>query len=163
MPSLRPLPPWIRRGLEAGVVAGIVAVAALVGAGYGPGAAGTVLPGAAAGILVLAPVVLALGVVTIAYPVAFAATRSDALLGAVTAFLIGADIAIVLASGRVVLADREVSAGLLAAGLALGPAVVGLGASQLVGFGFGRRPGGWAAITSLALALVVLAIVGGLR
>ncbi len=119
------------------------------------------LPTGIGGALQLAPAVLALGVVTTAYPVAMAATRSDALLGAIAALLLAADATLILAAGRIVLPNQgvEVGAGLLAAALALVPAVLGLAAGQLATpLGFGRRAGGLTALVAAVAGLVALGI-----
>jgi hypothetical protein len=153
------LPPWIRRAVEGAIVAAVVAVAPLLGdllAGPDPHPLATGIGGA----LQLAPAVLALGVIATAYPVAMAATRADALLGAIAALLVAADVTLLLAGGRVLLPTRgiEIGGGLLAAGLALGPALLGLVAGQLATpLGFGRRAGGITAVVAAAVAVVVLA------
>jgi hypothetical protein len=111
---------------------------------------------------VLAPAVLALGVLTCAYPIAMAATRVDAVLGSIAAYLIAADLTIVLAGDRIILgaAEEQLAGGLLIALLALGPAVMGLlGGQLLTPLGFGRRAGAIAAILSAGVAVGVLGIV----
>ena len=98
-------PPWFRRSLEAGLAAGAIAVIALVGGRLSAQEA-VLLPAGVPGALLLAPSVLALGVISAAYPVALAPTRSDALFGSVAAFLIAADAAVLLAGGRRAVRDR---------------------------------------------------------
>lgn len=154
------VPPWLRRSLEAAAVGGIVAIASLVGTGLSAGGGVYALPSGPAGALLLAPSVLALSVVTTAYPLAMAATREDALLGAVAAFLVAADLTVILAGGRLFLEQSEttISGGLLVAALAAGPAIVGLVASQFgATFGFGRRAGAVCAAAAAIAAAVVLA------
>ncbi len=158
MRSLGPLPSWLRRGLEAGVLAAIVSIVSLVGSiGTELGPVG--LPRGLFATLILAPPVLAIGVFAVSYPVAYAATRTDAILGAVTAFLIAAD-AVVLAIGTEVslgAIDRQIRAGLFVAALAALPAMVGLIAPQvLTPLGFGRRAGAISAIAAGLTATVVL-------
>jgi hypothetical protein len=154
------VPSWLRRGLEAALVAAIVAIAPLVGsllAGPPPHP----LPGGLGGAVMLGPSVLALAVVTSAYPVTMAATRSDALLGALAALLLAVDATLVVAADRIVLPDQgvEIGAGLLVAALALVPAVAGLLAGQAATpFGFGRRAGGITAGVAAAAGVVVLAV-----
>jgi hypothetical protein len=155
------LTPWLRRGLEAAVVAGLVAIASLNGVRLSAGGA-YALPDGLVGGLLLAPAVLALGVLTCAYPIAMAATRADAVLGAAAAFLIAADLTIVFASDRIILGSTEeqLAGGLLVALLALGPAAMGLlGGQLLTPLGFGRRAGAVAAILSAIVAVGVLGIV----
>jgi len=74
------MPPWLRRGLEAALVAAVVAIASLWGDRLSAGAPYP-FPGGPAGALQVAPAVLAIGVLTTAYPVAMAATRGDAVMG----------------------------------------------------------------------------------
>ena len=160
------LTPWLRRGLEAAVVAGLVAIATLTGNRLSAGAGPYELPNGLMGGLVLGPAVLALGVLTCAYPIAMAATRADAILGSIAAFLIAADLTIVFAGDRVILgtAEEQLAGGLLVALLALGPAVMGLlGGQLLTPLGFGRRAGAVAAILSAGVAVGVLGIVAVAR
>jgi hypothetical protein len=156
------LTPWLRRGLEAAIVAALVAIATLTGDRLSAGASPFALPNGPVGGLVLAPAVLALGVLTCAYPLAMAATRADAVLGAAAAFLIASDLTIVFAGDRILLgkADEQLAGGLLVALLALGPAAMGLlGGQILTPLGFGRRAGAVAAILAAIVAIGVLAIV----
>lgn len=160
------LAPWLRRGLEAAVVAAIVAVASLAGNRLAAGAGPYPLPAGPAGGLVLAPEVLALGVLTCAYPLAMAATRSDAVFGAAVAFLVAADLTIVFGAGPLLLPDGEsqVSGGAFVALLGAGPALVGLVAGQvLTPLGFGRRAGAVAAILAAVAATGILVVLGMAR
>jgi hypothetical protein len=151
--------PWIRRAVEAAVAAGLVAIGTLAGVQMSAGGSVYPVPSGMAGALVLGPPVLALGVITIAYPVAMAATRSDALMGAVAAFLVAADVTTIAAASPFSLerAGKELGGGLLVALLALAPAVVGLVAGQLsTPLGFGRRAGAVGAIAAAIASVVVL-------
>src|SRR5512132_423795 len=134
MRSMAPsrVPAWLRRSFEAGLAAGAVAVVSLVG-GKLSGTEVVVLPHGVPGALLLAPSVLALGVIPAAYPIALAATRSDAVLGAVAACLIAADAAALLAAGRLQVEGTglELPAGFLAVLLAAAPAAAGITAGQL--------------------------------
>lgn len=152
------VPPWLRRALEAAAVSGVVAIGALAGAGLASGGPYAMPPGVA-GALLLAPAVFALAVLPVAYPVAMAATRGDAMLGALAALLIASDVTIVFAGGRVVLTpgSPELASGLLVATLAAGPAIVGLLSGQLLApFGFGRRAGAIAAGVAALGAVAIL-------
>jgi hypothetical protein len=146
----------------AAAVSAVVAIGALAGAGLaggGPYALPPGLPGA----FLLAPAIFALAVLPVAYPVAMAPTRSDAILGAVAAFLIASDLTIVFAGGRVVLAPGgvELASGLLVGMLAVGPALIGLLCGELLTpFGFGRRAGAIAAFTGALGAGAVIAAIG---
>jgi hypothetical protein len=161
MRALRLLPPWLRRGLEAGVIAALVAIVTLFGATASSAAGRLTLPAGPAGSLLLAPAVLAIGVITVGYPVAYAATRPDAILGSLVAFLLAANAAALLVQTEVDMAtiDRSMALGVLVGVLALGPAIVGLGAGQvLTRLGFGRRAGAFATVGSGAFALIVLVL-----
>jgi hypothetical protein len=152
-------PGWLRRALEAALVAGLVAVVSLVG-GRLSASDVVVLPSGLAGALLLAPSVLALGVIPASWPMAMAATRSDALFGATAAFLIAADAAVLLAGGRLQVEGTalELPAGFLAVILAAAPAAAGITAGQLVNpLGFGRHAGAVGAVVSALAALIALA------
>jgi len=158
MRPLGPLPPWLRRGLEAGILAALVAVVSLLGSiGTELGPVG--LPPGLMASLILAPAVLAIGVFAVGYPIAYAATRSDAILGAITAFIVAAD-AVAIAVGTALglgAIDREVPAGLFVAMLAGLPALVGLVAPQVTTpLGFGRRAGAVSVAASVLTATGVL-------
>src|SRR2546423_121748 len=58
MRALGVLPPWLRRGLEAGVIAALVGIVTLIGSTGGGAAGRVVLPQGLAGSLLLAPAVL---------------------------------------------------------------------------------------------------------
>jgi len=157
----RLIPSWLRRGLEAGFVAALVAIVTLLGSTIGRTAGLPALPAGPAGALLLAPAVLAIGVVTVAYPVAYAATRADAIFGTLTAFLIAADAVAVIVTTPLEMAGigRSMALGVLAGVLGLGPLVVGLGAGQvLTRLGFGRRAGAVSAAAAGAFGIVVLAL-----
>ena len=161
MPTARLLPPWLRRGLEAGVIAALVAIVTLLG-GARTGAAGRiVLPEGLAGSLLLAPAVLAIGVITVGYPVAYAATRWDALLGSIAAFLVSANAVALVVTTNVDMAgiERSMGLGVLVGVLALGPALVGLAAGQVMTrLGFGRRAGAFSTVASGVFALLMLVL-----
>ena len=161
MRALRLLPPWLRRGLEAGIIAALVAIVTLWGATASSAAGRMLLPQGPAGSLLLAPSVLAIGVITVGYPIAYAATRSDAILGSLVAFLIAANAAAFLVTTQVDMETlgRSMALGVLVGVLALGPALLGLGASQvLTRLGFGRRAGAFATVSSGVFAVVVLVL-----
>jgi len=86
------------------------------------------LPAGPAGALLLAPAVLAMGVITVGYPVAYSATRTDAIFGTVAAFLVAANAAALLVTTQVDMGgiQRSMALGVLAGVLALGPVLVGL-------------------------------------
>ena len=130
MPAIR-LPAWLRRGLEAGLFAGLLSLLTVIAYRWDRGAAVGVatLPVGLTGSIVLALPVLAVGVFAVVYPVGLAATRLDAILGAVTGAIVAADLLalITVAAGErvAILGGASVlPVGFLAAILAT-PAAVG--------------------------------------
>lgn len=158
------LPRSLRRGLESGIFSGLVATTVLLGHQLRAEGAPIVPSGLGASFLFALPVI-SIGVIAVAYPVALAATRSEAILGALVGFLVAADIAALIADGPVAVGplDGEVRLGLLAALLAIPPAgagiFTGLFASPL---GFGPRAGAAAAVGGAIAATVVLVMVPAL-
>jgi hypothetical protein len=161
MQAVRDLPPWLRRGLEAGIIAALVGIVTLLGAANSGAAGRIVLPAGPAGSLLLAPAVLSLGVITVGYPVAYAATRADAILGTITAFLIAALALALVVTTQVDMANygRPMALGVLAGVLAVGPMLLGFAAGQvLTPLGFGRRAGAVSTATAGVLSFVVLVL-----
>ena len=159
MRRLPTLPPWLRRGLEGALLGGLLAVATLTGTRLSTGGDTVVLPAGLLGSVMLAPAVLGLAVIAGAYPVALAATRTDAVLGAVAAVLLSVDATVVLTTGHVMLpsAGSRIGLGALAGLLAAGPALAGLVAGQVATpLGFGRRAGAWSAIVAAVAGVAVL-------
>jgi hypothetical protein len=155
------LPRWLQRALEAAVVAGVLGVVSLVASLPQLAAAGETPRLGTLGILLLAPPVLGVAVIGSAYPVALAATRSEALLGAIGALLLAADAVALLVRSPVLVEtlERRVPVGVLAAGLALLAGGAGLGVGQVASrLGFGRRAG---AITSVAAAIAGVVVLIG--
>ena len=157
------LPVWLRRGLEAGLFAALLSlltVLALTWEHQGPGP--VILPTGIGAGLVLALPVLSIGVLTVAYAVALAATKGDAILGALAAWIVAADLLAIttvamgqelLLVGQGVTVPLGVVASVFAAPVALG----GLLAAELfTPFGFGRRAGRLAAIAGTAVATPIL-------
>jgi hypothetical protein len=168
MRRLRP-PSWLRRAIEGALVGGGVAVVSLLGTGLGAGGTGAppvALPSGPALPVLLAPAVLGIGVVAPTYPIALAATRGDAVLGAIAGFLLAADACLILTAGPVSLerAGVVLAAGALVSLLALPAALVGAVVGQAVApLGFGRRAGAFTAagaVISGAVVLCLLALVG---
>jgi hypothetical protein len=158
------LPAWLRRGLEAGVFAGLLSlVTVLTLAWETPATRPVILPsGIWAGLTMALPVV-SVGVLAVAYPVAMAATRGDAVFGAVAGWILAACLltfVTVVVDQRVLLAAGvTVPLGVIAVLLATPAAVAGLLAAQLfTPFGFGRRAGRLAVIVAGAAATVVLVV-----
>ncbi|MDA8236473.1 MAG: hypothetical protein M0T75_01095 [Chloroflexi bacterium] len=157
---------WLRRGVEAGVFAALLAlvtVLSLAWEGHGPGPLR--LPDGLGAGLVLALPVLSLGVLAIAYPIALAATRGDAILGAITGWVVAANVLVVVTAvmgQRILLLSAGVAiplgvvAGLFAAPVALAGL---LAAALLTPLGFGRRAGRVAAVAATLVATPILLLV----
>ena len=165
MSGLR-IPAWLRRGLEAGIFAallGMITVVVLTWEERVPGP--IILPGGLGAAMTLALPVLSIGVLAVAYPVVFAATRGDAILGAITGWIVGADllaIVTVLVDQRILLLGPGVAVplGIVAGLLAAPAALAGLLAAQLfTPLGFGRRAGRVSAAVAAVVALPVLVLI----
>jgi hypothetical protein len=157
---------WLRRGLEAGIFAALlslVTVLTLAWDDQGPGP--VILPRGLGAGLVLALPVLSIGVFAVAYPVAMAATKGDAILGALAAWIVGADLLVIATAvmGQQLLllgVGVAVPLGVVACVFAAPAALGGLLAAELfTPFGFGRRAGRIAAIAAAAIATPILLIV----
>lgn len=165
MRALRP-PRWLRRGLEAGLFAGLLSLLTVIAYRWDRGAAVGVatLPVGLTGSIVFALPVLAVGVFAVVYPVGLAATRLDAILGAVTGAIVAADLLalITVAAGErvAILGGANVlPVGFLAAILATPAAVGGIAASQLFSpHGFGRRAGRIGAVAAVIVATPILLV-----
>lgn len=165
MRALRP-PAWLRRGLEAGLFAGLLSLLTVIAYRWDRGAAVGVatLPVGLTGSIVFALPVLAVGVFAVVYPVGLAATRLDAILGAVTGAIVAADLLalITIAAGErvTILGGANVlPVGFLAAILATPAAVGGIAASQLFSpHGFGRRAGRIGAVAAVIVATPILLV-----
>lgn len=165
MRALRP-PRWLRRGLEAGLFAGLLSLLTVIAYRWDRGAAVGVatLPVGLTGSIVFALPVLAVGVFAVVYPVGLAATRLDAILGAVTGAIVAADLLalITVAAGErvTILGGANVlPVGFLAAILATPAAVGGIAASQLFSpHGFGRRAGRIGAVAAVIVATPILLV-----
>ncbi|MCU0484350.1 MAG: hypothetical protein MUC54_08820 [Chloroflexi bacterium] len=160
------LPAWFRRGLEAGVFGALLGTVTVVVLGWETRIAGPlILPGGLGAGMTLALPVLSIGVLAVAYPVALAATRGDAILGAITGWLVGADLLVivtVLVDQRILLlgAGIVVPLGIVAGILAAPAALAGLLAAQLfTPLGFGRRAGRVAAVVAAVTATPILVVI----
>jgi hypothetical protein len=157
------LPAWLRRGLEAGIFATLLSLVTVVTLGWErTGLGPEVLPAGLGAGLVLALPVLSLGVLAVAYPVALAATRGDAILGAIAAWIVGINLLAVitaLVGERILLVGAGVTVSLgVVAGLIAAPAALSglLAAELLTPLGFGRRAGRYAAIAATVVGVPIL-------
>jgi len=157
------LPAWLQRGLEAGVFATLLSLVTVVTLswehqGRGP----VILPSGLGAGLVLALPVLSLGVLAVAYPVAMAATKGDAILGAIAAWIVGANllaIITVLMGQRLLLVGAGITVPFgIVVGLIAAPAALGglLAAELFTPLGFGRRAGRFAAIAATVVGVPIL-------
>jgi hypothetical protein len=159
------LPAWLRRGLEAGIFAALLSLVTVVVLEWERPAVGPIiLPGGIGAGLTLALPVLSIGVLAVAYPVALAATRGDAILGAIAGWLVAADLVAlvtVLIDQRVLLLGSGATVPLgIVAGLFAAPAALGglLAAQLLTPLGFGRRAGRVGAVAATAIAVPILVV-----
>ena len=159
------LAPWLRRGLEAGLFSAVLALATVLAWRWDTVGEGLrALPTGLQGTFLMALPVLSIGVFAVSYPIGLVATRQDAILGGIAGFLVAADVValVTVASGlRVAILDETIlPVGVVAAILALPPAIAGLLASQVLSpVGFGRRASGWGAIAAAAVATPILVLV----
>jgi hypothetical protein len=156
------IPPWLRRGVEAGVVAGLLAVSTLVAFQLSRPAPRLTLPNGVDTSMILTPAMVALSILAVSYPTFLAATRREAVLGVVAALFIAAD-AVLLVS--LVVRDavlvhplgRSLPLGLVAIALAVPVAIVALLIGQLTSpLGFGRSTGLRSALGGAALGLIAV-------
>lgn len=114
---------------------------------------------------ILAPAVVALGILVVAYPTFMAATREDAILGGVAAFLVAADAFMLIsfaARDEVLIHPlvRSLPLGVLASAAAVPVALVGLFFGPIAApLGFGRSAGIRSAVAGAVAGLIaVLAV-----
>jgi hypothetical protein len=154
----------MRRGFEAGVIGAMLAAGTLVAFQLSRPAPRLQLPNGLDSSLILTPAVVALGIFVVSYPTFLAATREDAVLGVVAAFLIAADafMLISLVARDEVLVHplgRSLPLGVVAAAVSVPVALGGLLIGQLTApFGFGRSTGLRSALGGAALGLVFVVV-----
>ena len=160
----RLLPPWLRHGFEAGIVGALLSAGTLVAFQLSRPAPRLVIPNGLDGSMILTPAVLALGVFVVSYPTFLAATREDAILGVVAAFLIAADALMLISlaqrdSVMVHALSRSFPLGVIGVALAVPVAAAGLLIGQLTApLGFGRSAGLRSAIGGAVLGLAVVLV-----
>jgi hypothetical protein len=154
----------MRRGFEAGVIGAMLAAGTLVAFQLSRPAPRLQLPNGLDSSLILTPAVVALGIFVVSYPTFLAATREDAVLGVVAAFLIAADafMLISLVARDEVLVHplgRSLPLGVVAAAVSVPVALGGLLIGQLTApLGFGRSTGLRSALGGAALGLVFVVV-----
>jgi hypothetical protein len=156
---------WLRRGLEAGIFAALLSMLTVLALAWERSPTGpTILPGGIAAGMTFALPVLSIGVLAVAYPVALAATRGDAILGAIVGWIVAADllaIVTVAMDQRILLLGLGITTPLgILAGLFAAPAALGglLAGELFTPLGFGRRAGRLAAVGATAVATTILVI-----
>jgi hypothetical protein len=160
----RLIPPWLRRGFEAGVVGALLAAGTLVAFQLSRPAPRLSLPNGLDSALILTPAVVALAIFAVSYPTFLAATREDAVLGVVAAFLIAADafmLISLLARDEVLIhpLGRSLPLGVVATAVAVPAALAGLVIGQLTApLGFGRSAGLRSALGGAAVGLIAVVV-----
>jgi hypothetical protein len=158
------LPPWLRRGFEAGAIGALLSVGTLVAFQLSRPAPRLTLPNGLDTSLILTPAVVALGILAVSYPTFLAATRREAVLGIVTALFVAADAFLVfslVARDEVLVhpLGRSFALGLIAIVLAVPVAVAATLIGQLSSpLGFGRSTGLRSAVSGAVLGLIVVVI-----
>lgn len=159
-------PPWLTRAFEAGFVGAFLALGTLVALQLSRPEPRLVIPNGVDGSLVFTPAVVALGIFVVAYPTFLAATREEAVMGAVAAFLVAADALMLISFGFgdfvvVHVLSRTLPLGVVAAALAVPVAVAALAVGQVTApFGFGRSAGLRSAMTGAVVGLIVVLVAG---
>lgn len=165
MERRRLLPAWLRRGFQAGALGALLSGGTLLAYQLGRPAPRVALPQGIDGSLILVPALLALGVLAISLPIFLAATRAEAILGALAGFMVAADLLMVVSlisrqSIFVHALSRSLPLGVVAAALAIPAVLVGLAVGTLTSeLGFGHSAGLRTAIGA-AVAVLPLALVG---
>ena len=160
----RLIPRWLRRGLEAGAIGALLAAGTLVAFQLSRPAPRLALPNGLDSALILTPAVVALAIFAVSYPTFLAATREDAVLGVVAAFLIAADafmLISLLARDEVLIhpLGRSLPLGVVATGVAVPAAIAGLLIGQLTApLGFGRSAGLRSALGGAAVGLIAVVV-----
>ena len=166
MRTKRLVPNWLRRGFEAGVVGALLSAGTLVAFQLSRPAPRLFVPNGLDGSMILTPAVLALGVFVVTYPTMLAGTRQEAVLGVLAAFLIAADVLMLISFSQrdsvlVHLLSRNLPLGVIGVALALPVALVALVAGQASApHGFGRSAGLWSAGVGALGALAVVLLAG---
>ena len=165
MERRRLLPAWLRRGFEAGALGALLSGGTLLAFRLSWPAPRVALPQGIDGSFILVPALLALGVLAISLPIFLAATRAEAILGALAGFMVAADLLMVVSlisrqSIFVHALSRSLPLGVVAAVLAIPAGLVGLVVGPLTTeLGFGHSAGLRAAVGA-AVAVLPLALVG---
>jgi hypothetical protein len=167
MPLVEPrrlLPPWLRRGFQAGAIGALLSGGTLLAFELSRPAPRVALPQGIDGSLILVPALLALGVLAVGLPIFLAATRSEAIFGALAGFMVAADLLMAVSFvTRQLIAVHAVSRsyplGVVAAVLAVLPALAGIAVGPLASrHGFGHSAGLRAVlaggVVALAMALI---------
>jgi hypothetical protein len=161
----RLLPAWLGHGFEAGALGALLSGGTLVAFRLSGPAPRVALQQGIDGSLILVPALLALGVLATSLPIFLAATRAEATLGALTGFLVAADLLMLVSlisrqSIFVHALSHSLPLGVVAALLSIPSVLVGLAVGPLTSeLGFGHSAGLRAAIGA-AVAVLPLALVG---
>jgi hypothetical protein len=160
------IPVWLRRGFEAGVVGALLALGTLVAFQLSRPEPRLFIPNGLDGSMILTPAVVALGVFVVTYPTLLAATRQEAVLGVMAAFLIAADVLLFISlserdSVMVHALSRSVPLGVIGVLLAVPVAAVALVVGQMSApLGFGRSAGLRSAVAGVVASLAIVLLAG---
>jgi hypothetical protein len=158
------LPPWLRRGLEAGVIGGLLSAGTLVAFQLSRPAPRLTLPNGIDTSLILSPAMVALAILAVSYPTFLAATRREAIYGVVTALFVGADAFLLISlvardSVMVHPLGRSLPLGVIALALAVPVAAAATLIGQLTSpLGFGRSTGLRSALGGAGLGLIAVVV-----
>ena len=162
----RVVPPWLRHGFEAGVVGALLSAGTLVAFQLSRPAPRVTVPNGVDGSMILTPAVVALGIFVVSYPTLLAATRQEAVLGVIAAFLIAADVLMLISlsqrdSVMVHALARPLPLGVIGVALATPVAIIALVIGQTSApLGFGRSAGLRSTLVGAVLALLVVLVAG---
>jgi hypothetical protein len=157
----RLLPHWLVRGFQAGFVGALLSGGTLIAFQLSRPAPRVALPQGLDGSLILVPALLALGVLAVSLPTFLAATRGEAVFGALTGFLVAADLlmAVSFVSRQLIAVhplSRSLPLGVVAAVLAIPVAIVGIAIGQFTSeHGFGHTAGLRAVFGAGAVAVAI--------
>ena len=165
MDRRRLIPVWLSRACEAGAFSAVLSGGTLLAFHLSRPAPRVALPQGIDGSLILVPALLALGVLAVCMPIFMAATRAEAVLGALAGFIVAADLLMAISfvsrdSIAVHWLLRSMPLGVVSAALAVPVAAVGIAAGPLFSrHGFGRTAG-LRAVLAASIAVLAMALVG---
>ncbi len=164
MERRRIIPHWLSRGVEAGLVGALLSSGTLLAFHLGRPEPRLALPQGLDGSMILVPALAAISVLALSWPIFAAATRTEALLGAIAGFLVAADLLMAVSlvarqSVEVHFLFHSLPLGVVAALLAIPPSIAGLVAGPVTSeLGFGHSAGLRAVFAASLIGLLMAAI-----